>query len=138
MSETSIENLVIQVRKAKNDRGLAISLMPKCLVVSPDNAFAAERILNSVLRSGSSYNDINAIRSMGVFPEGVVVNHYLTDTDAWFIKTNAPRGLRFLDRRPTTFAQDEDFDTSNLKYKATTRFSVGWTDWRGLFGSAGA
>lgn len=138
LSETAIENLVIQVRKAENDPGLKISLMPQCLIVSPDESFNAERILNSVLQNNTDDNAINALRSMGVFPGGIVVNHYLTDADAWFVKTNAPRGLQFMDRVPTEFSQDNDFDTENAKYKAYTRFSVGWTDWRGCYGSPGA
>lgn len=138
LSETAVENLVIQVRKAENDPGLKISLMPRCLIVPPDLSFEAERIVNSVLQSNSANNDINAIRSMGVFPDGIVVNHYLIDNDAWFIKTNAPRGMMFMDRIPTEFSMDNDFDTENMKYKAYMRFSVGWTDWRGCYGSAGA
>ena len=138
LSEVAIENLVIQVRKAENDAGLKISLMPECLAVAPDNSFEAERIVNSVLQNNTPNNAVNAIRSLGVFPKGIVVNHYFTDEDAWFITTNAPRGLMFMDRIPTEFSQDNDFDTENMKYKAYMRFSVGWTDWRGCYGSPGA
>lgn len=138
LSEASIEDLIIQCMNATNSRGLKISLMPQKLIVAPANAFNAERILNSTLRSGSPNNDINALKSMGMLPGGVVVNHYLTDTDAFFIKTNAPAGLQRFNRRATEFKQDNDFDTENAKAKSTTRFSVGWTDWRGIFGTPGA
>lgn len=138
LSEAAIEDLCIQVMNAKNSRGLRIALMPKKLIVPPNEAFNAERILKSTLQSGTANNDINAIRSMGVLPGGVVVNHYLSDTDAWWIKTNAPNGLMRFNRRATEFKQDNDFDTENAKAKSTLRFSVGWTDWRAIYGSPGA
>ncbi len=138
LSEASIEDMIIQCMNATNSRGLKISLMPQKLIVAPANAFNAERILNSTLRSGSPNNDINALKSMGMLPGGVVVNHYLTDSDAFFIKTNAPAGLVRFNRRATEFKQDNDFDTENAKAKSTLRFSVGWTDWRGIFGTPGA
>jgi len=138
LSEAAIEDLCIQIMNAKNSRGLRIALMPKKLIVSPSEAFNAERILKSTLQPGTGNNDINAIRSMGVLPDGVTVNHYLTDTDAWWIKTNCPNGLMRFTRRATEFRQDNDFDTENAKAKSTLRFSVGWTDWRAIYGSAGA
>ncbi len=138
LSEAAIEDLCIQIMNAKNSRGLRIALMPKKLIVPPNEAFNAERILKSTLQSGTANNDINAIRSMGVLPGGVVVNHYLSDTDAWWIKTNAPNGLMRFNRRATEFKQDNDFDTENAKAKSTLRFSVGWTDWRAIYGSPGA
>lgn len=138
LSEASIEDLAIQIMNAQNSRGLRIALMPKKLIVSPSEAFNAERILKSTLQSGTANNDINAIRSMGVLPGGVVVNHYLTNGDDWFIQTNCPNGLMRFTRRGTEFRQDSDFDTDNAKAKSTLRFSVGWTDWRNIFGSPGA
>ncbi len=138
LSEAAIEDLCIQIMNSQNSRGLRIAIMPRRLIAGPSNAFNAERILKSTLRSGSEANDINAIRSMGVLPDGVTINHYLTDTDAFFIQTNCPNGLMRFTRRATEFKQDNDFDTENAKAKSTLRFSVGWTDWRGVFGSPGA
>jgi hypothetical protein len=138
LSEAAIEDLCIQIMQAQNSRGHRIQLMPRLLLVSPSEAFNAERILKSSLQSGTGNNDINAIKSMGLFPEGAAVNHYLSDPDAWFIKTNAPNGTMRFNRRSTEFKQDNDFDTENAKAKSTLRFSVGWTDWRGWYGSQGA
>lgn len=138
LSEASIEDLTIQMMNATNSRGLRIAVKPKKLIVSPSEAFNAERILKSQLQSGTANNDVNAIKNMGLFPEGAMVNHYLTDTDAWFVKTNVPNGLMRFNRRGTEFKQDNDFDTENAKAKATVRFAVGWTDWRGIFGTPGA
>lgn len=138
LSEASIEDLVIQIMQSKNSRGHRIKLMPQKLIVAPSEAFNATRILKSTLQSGTANNDVNAIKAMGILPQGVVVNHYLTDADAWFIKTNAPNGLMRFNRRSTEFKQDNDFDTENAKAKSTLRFSVGWTDWRAIFGTAGA
>ena len=138
LSEAALESLLIQVMNTTNSRGLKIKLIGKKLIVPPAYRFEAERIMNSALRPGTPNNDINAMKSMGVLPDGVCVNHYLTDTDAWFVKTNAPSGLQRFNRRATEFKQDNDFDTANAKAKATVRFSVGWTDWRAIFGSPGA
>lgn len=138
LSEAALEDIIIQVMNAKNDRGLKIALTPQKLIVPPALAFESHRILKSELQSNSAQNDINAVRSMGLLPQGVVVNHYLTDTDAWFVKTDCPRGMIMYERTPAKFAQDQDFDTSNAKYKAYHRYSVGWTDWRGVYGSMGA
>lgn len=138
LSEAAIEDLCIQIMNMTNSRGLRIAGMPKKLIVSPSEAFNAERILKSQQQSGTANNDINAIRAMGAIPGGVVVNHYLTNLDDFFIQTNIPNGLMRFTRRSTEFKQDNDFDTENAKAKSTLRFSVGWTDWRGLYGSAGA
>lgn len=138
LSEASLEDLIIQIMEAKNSRGLRISLMPKKLIVPPALAFDAERIINSTLQSGTANNDVNAVKSMGLIKGGAVVNHYLTDSDAWFLQTNAPNGLMRFNRRATEFGQDNDFDTENAKAKASLRFSVGWTDWRGMYGTPGA
>ena len=112
------------------------------LIVPTNEMFEACRILETQLRVGTANNDINAIRTKGMLPEGYVVNQYLTDTDAWFIRTDAPNGMRFFDRDhgrgAPLFNQDNDFDTKNAKMAAYMRFAVGWTDWRGLYGSAGS
>lgn len=138
LSEASLEDLCVQIMNAVNDRNLKISLMPKCLIVPTALTFEATRILKSQLQNDTANNAINALRAMGMFPEGVKINHYLTDTDAWFVRTNATRGMKLFERTAAEFAQDNDFDTSNLKYKGYERYSVGWTDPRGLYGSAGA
>lgn len=138
LSEASLEDLSIQIMQANNSRGLKIALMGKSLIVPPTLAFEATRILKSTLQSDTANNAINAMRAMGLFPDGVKVNHYLTDTDAFFIRTNAPQGLKLFQRTEAKFAQDGDFDTSNLKYKASERYSVGASDWRGIFGTPGA
>jgi hypothetical protein len=138
LSEASLEDLCVQIMNAVNERGLKISLMPKSLHIPTALAFEATRILKSQLQNDSANNATNALRAMGMFPDGAKVNHYFTDTDAWFIRTNAPNGLKFFSRVSAEFAQDNDFDTSNLKYKAYERYSAGWTDWRGLYSSSGA
>ncbi len=138
LSEGAIEDLCIQVMQTKNSRGLSVALMPRKLIVHPSEAFNAERIVKSTLQSGTANNDLNAIKAMGVLPDGIVVNHYLTNADDWWIKTNCPNGLMRFSRRAVEFRQDNDFDTDNAKAKSSLRFSVGWTDWRSIFGSAGA
>jgi hypothetical protein len=138
MSEASLEDLVIQIGQAVNSRGLRISLQAKSLIIPVNLQFEAARILKSVGQSGTANNDINALRSMGAFPDGVKVNHYLTDTDAFFIRTNAPDALKLFQRTEAEFKQDGDFDTDNLKYKAYERYSVGQSDWRGWYGTPGA
>lgn len=137
-SEAALEDLLIQIGQAKNTRGLPIALVGQKLVIPIGVQFDATRVLKSVLRSGSAENDTNAVRDMGMLPGGIVVNHYLTDTDAWFVTTNAPRGLQHFKRKALTFAKDSDFDTANKKHKATERYVPGWSDWRGMYGSAGA
>lgn len=134
LSEAALEDMCIQIGQATNDRGLNIALRPKKLVISINNMFEAKRILKSELQSGNANNDINALRGMFDF----TVNHYLTDPDAWFLLTDAPNGLTMFERRALSFVQDNDFDTANAKAKATMRFSVGWTDPRGVYGSEGA
>ena len=138
LSEASMESLVIQMMGAKNSRGLKINIMPKQLVVAPSEWFNATRILRSTLQAGSANNDVNALNFTGAIPQGIVVNHYLTDADAWFLTTNIQRGLMHFDRMAVEFTQDNDFDTENAKAKCYQRYSVGWTDWRGIYGSAGA
>lgn len=138
MSEASLEDLVTQAMNATNNRGLKIGLATTTLIVPTALAFEAARILKSTGQSGTANNDINALRSMGVFSGGVVVNPYLTDPDAFFIRTNVPQGMKMFQRVKAEFAQDGDFDTGNLKYKGYERYSVGWTDPRALYGSPGA
>ncbi len=138
MSEASLEDMVIQIGQAVNARGMRISLQAKSLIVPINLQFEAARILKSVGQNDTANNAINALRSMGMFTDGVKVNHYLTDTDAFFIRTNAPEGLKLFQREEASFAQDGDFDTSNLKYKAYERYSVGVSDFRSLYGSPGA
>lgn len=138
LSEASLEDICIQIMNAVNDRGLKISLMPRSLIVPTALVFDATRILKSQLQNDTANNAVNALKSMGMLPEGVKANHYLTDTNAWFVRTNAPRGMKLFERIAAEFAQDNDFDTSNLKYKGYERYSMGWTDPRGLYGSAGA
>lgn len=138
LSEASLEQACIDIMKYTNDRGLKISVTPQKLIIPVDLAFEAERILKSPYRVGTADNDVNALNSMNKFPGGVVVNHYLTDADAWFLRTNAPDGMKHFERRADEFAIDNDFDTDNAKYKAQARYSFGWTDPRGIFGSPGA
>jgi len=138
LSEASLEDLTIQIMKAKDDRGLRIQLQPTRLIVPTDLYYEANRILRSELQSGTANNDINVLRSRGVIPE-VVVNHYLTDTNAFFIRTNMPteEGLIFQQRDPLSFEEDNEFDTKNFCYSAYERYEAGWASWRGVYGSTG-
>ena len=137
LSEASLEDMVLQIMDAKDDEGLNIAITPKCLVLPNELIFEAQRILKSQLQSDSANNDTNALRTMGIIPK-VVSNHYLTDADAWFIRTNVPNGMKMYMRRAMKFARDNDFDTGNAKAKCTERYSVGWTDWRNLYATPGA
>lgn len=139
-SEASLEDLVIQMGQATNDRGMKIAIQPRKLIIPVGLMFEAMRVLQSTGQVGNSNNDINALKAAGVFPGGAVVNHYLTDPDAFFIRTNIPadQGLKLFQRTELDFDQDSDFDTYNLKYKAYERYSVGWTDPHALYGSPGA
>ena len=138
LSELALEQMIIDIGKMKNDRGLRIAVNQRKLVIPIELQFDAERILGSNLRVGTANNDLNAIKSMGLVPEGYCVNHYLTDSNAFFLLTDVKDGLKFWERRPMSFEMDNDFDTSNAKYKTTFRMSVGWTDPRSIFGSPGA
>src|SRR5690606_24170435 len=120
-----------------NDRGLKIAVKPKTLIIPYQRESEALRRLKTVGRVGTDLTDITATRAIGVLAGGGVVNHYLTDPDAWYIRTNAPHGMKYFERRGDEFGMDNDFDTENAKYKATGRYSFGATDPRGLFGSAG-
>lgn len=136
LSEAALEQACIDLMKFTNDRGLKISIMPQSLIVPVDLSFEADKIMKTEYEVGTANNTVNVVRSR--FPGGVKVNHYLTDTDAWFIRTNAPDGMKYFERRGDNFDQDDDFDTENAKYKATFRCSFGWSDPRQVFGSPGA
>lgn len=137
MSELALEQACIDMGKWTNDKGLRINVMPQSLHIPIDLKYDVKRILGSELRVATADNDLNALKSFGEFPKGVMVNHYFTDTDAWFIRTNVPEGMKYMERRPDYFKMDDDFDTSNAKYKAAGRYTFGWTDPRALYGSAG-
>lgn len=137
LSEAALEQAVIDIAGYTNDRGLLIAVKPKTLIIPRQLMFEAKRILGSDGRVGTDNNDLNAIKNMGLIPE-TVVNHYLTDADAWFIRTDVPHGMKHFERRGDAFDMDNDWDTENAKYKATARYSFGWTDWRGIYGSQGA
>ena len=138
LNETSLEAAVIQIGKWTDERGLMIAARPQSLVIPPDLQFVAARVMQSELRPGTADNDINAVRSMGVVPGGTVVNHYLTDTDAWFLLTDVPNGLKHFNRVALETGMDGDFDTGNVRYKARERYSFGVSDPLGIWGSPGA
>lgn len=138
LSEAALEQACIDIAAFTTDRGLKIAIMPQKLVIPTALEFDAMRILESIGQSGTANNDINALRASKKFPQGIKVNHYLTDSDAWFILTNCPDGLKYMERRPDAFGTENDFDTENAKFKATFRGSFGWSDPRGIFGSPGA
>ncbi len=138
LNETSLEAAVIQIAKWTDQRGLLIAARPRKLVVPPDLMFVATRILETDQRVGTADNDINAIRNNGTIPEGYSVNHYLTDTNAWFLITDVPNGMKHFERAPMTTAMDGDFQTGNVRYKARERYSFGVSDPLGIFGSPGA
>jgi hypothetical protein len=138
LSETALEAAVIQIAAWTDERGLLIAAKPKKLVIAPANQFVATRILETQLRVGTADNDINALKNNGSIPEGYTVNHWLTDPDAWFLKTDVPNGLKHFVRAPMATSMDGDFDTGNVRYKARERYSFGWSDPLGMYGSAGA
>ena len=138
LSEASVEQALVDIGGFTDDRGLKIHIMSKMLVVPVALQFEAHRLLNSVLQPGSANNDTNAIKGMGMFPEGALVSPYLTDTDAWFITTNCPSGLICYERQPMKLDVDNSFDNGNAKFKAVERYSFGVSDKRGIFGSPGA
>lgn len=137
LSEAALEQACIDIANFRNDRGLLIAVRPKSLVIPSTLPFEAKRILQTELRVGTNNNDLNAIKNMGMIPE-VIVNHYLTDTDAWFIRTNVKDGMKYFERDADEFAMDNDFNTENALFRARARYSFGWTDPRGLYGSQGA
>lgn len=137
MSEAALEQACIDISKFTNDKGLKIAVMPQSLHIPSELVFDTHRILQSVARVGTADNDTNALKDMGKFPGGVHVNHYFTDTDAWFIRNNVADGMKYIERRADTFQMSDDFDTSNVKFKASCRYDFGWTDPRCMYGSAG-
>ena len=138
LSETSLESLLIQISEAVDDRSIPVALSGRKLAVPPQLVFIAERILKSNLRPGTADNDINALRNMGMIPEGVVVNQRFTDPDQYFILTDFPDGLKHFQRSPVKKGVEGDFETGNVRYKVRERYSFGFTDWRGVYGSEGA
>jgi hypothetical protein len=138
LNETSLENALIDIAAFVDERGLKVSVRGLKLIVPPALQFVSDRLLESTLRPATADNDINASRNMGMLPQGYVVNHYLTDTDAWFIKTDAPRGFIHFERMPMSTKMEGDFDTGNVRFKARERYSYGYSDPRCVFGSPGA
>ena len=141
LNETSLEDALIDISGFTDDRGLTISVQASKMIVPSELVFVAERILNSQLRTGTSDNDLNAVRSTGVLPGGYSVNHYLTDPDAFFILTSVTDqgdGLKMFQRSPMETSMEPDFSTGNIRYKARERYSFGFSDWRGIYGSQGA
>jgi hypothetical protein len=138
LNETSLENAVIQIAAWTDERGLLIAAKPRKLIVPPALMFVATRLLETELRVATADNDINALKNNGSIPEGYTVNHFLTDTNAWFLTTDVPNGLKHFIRTPMSTSMDGDFDTGNARYKARERYSFGVSDPLGIFGSPGA
>jgi len=138
LNETSLEAAVIQIAAWTDERGLLIAAKPKKLVVPPALMFVATRLLETKLRVGTNNNDISAINNNGTIPEGYTVNHFLTDTNAWFLTTDVPNGLKHFERTPLQNSMDGDFDTGNVRYKSRERYSFGWSDPLGMWGSSGS
>ena len=137
LSQTSLEQLLIQIRNAVDNNGKRIRLTPKQIVTGPSNVFQAEVLLKSVLRAGTADNDINPVKSMGLLADGQANLSRITSTTSWFVQTDAPEGLKLLMRRPLEKSMEGDFETDSMRYKATERYVIGWTDPRGIFGTAG-
>jgi phage major head subunit gpT-like protein len=138
LNETSLENAVIQIAAWTDERGLLIAAKPKKLIVPPALQFVATRLLETSLRVGTTDNDINALKNNGSIPDGYTINHYLTDTTGWFLTTDVPNGLKHFERMALSTSMDGDFDTGNVRYKARERYSFGWSDPLGVFGSPGS
>ena len=138
LNETSLEAGIITIAGWTDERGLLIAAQPRKLIIPPNLMFVAQRVLKSELRVATADNDINAIKSMGIVPDGFAVNHYLTDTDAWFIVTDVPNGFKHFVRTAMETSMDGDFDTGNVRYKARERYSFGVSDPLGAYGSSGA
>ena len=138
LNETSLENAVIQIAAWTDERGLLIAAKPKKLIVPPALQFVATRLLETELRVGTNDNDINALKNNGSIPEGYTINHFLTDTNAWFLTTDVPNGMKHFVRTPLANSMDGDFDTGNVRYKSCERYSFGWSDPLGMYGSQGA
>jgi hypothetical protein len=129
---------MIDIGNFKDERGLKIAARGMKLIIPADGQFTAERITKSAQRVGTADNDINALKSMGMIPQGYVVNNYINDGDQWFIKTDVPNGMKHFTRAALKTAMEGDFETGNMRYKARERYSFGWSDWRGIYGSDGS
>ena len=138
LNETSLEAAVIQISLWTDERSLLIAAKPRKLIVPPALQFVATRLLETELRVGTNDNDINALKNNGAIPEGYAINHFLTDTNAWFLTTDVPNGMKHFVRVPLQQSMDGDFDTGNVRYKSRERYSFGWSDPLGMYGSAGA
>ena len=138
INETSLEHAMIDIAGFIDERGLKIAMQGRKLIIPVNIQFVADRILNSTLRVGTADNDINALRNMGMLPEGYTVNHYLTDTDAWYVKTDCPNGLKHFVRAALATGMEGDFDTGNMRYKARERYSFGYSDPRCVYASQGS
>jgi hypothetical protein len=138
LNETSLENAVIQIAAWTDERGLLIAAKPKKLIVPPSLQFVATRLLETSLRVGTTDNDINALKNNGSIPEGYTQNHFLTDTNAWFLTTDVPNGMKHFVRTPLANSMDGDFDTGNVRYKSRERYSFGWSDPLGMYASPGS
>lgn len=138
LSEAALEQACIDISLLKDDRGLTIALVGEKLIIPPQLEFEAARILKTQYRVGTDNNDINALKELGKFRQGAVIDHFLTDQDAWFIRTNAQDGMIYFERKADTFTMDNDFDTENAKFKVQGRYVFGWGDPRGLYGTPGA
>ena len=138
LNETSLENAVIQIAQWTDERGLLIAAKPKKLVIPVQLQFVATRLLETELRVGTNDNDVNALKNNGSIPGGYSVNHYLTDPNAWFLTTDVPNGMKHFVRTPLSNSMDGDFDTGNVRYKSRERYSFGWSDPLGMYGSQGA
>ena len=137
LNETSLEQALIDIANLTDERGLKIAAQGEKLIIPTALQFTADRLMKSAGRVGTSDNDINAIRNMGMVPQGYVVNHFLTDTNGWYVKTDVPNGMKYFERSPIRTSMEGDFETGNVRYKARERYSFGWSDPRGLYGSAG-
>jgi hypothetical protein len=138
LNETSLEAAVIQIAAWTDERGLLIAAKPSKLIIPPALQFVATRLLETELRVSTADNDINALKNNGSIPDGYSINHFLTDTNAWFLTTDVPNGLKHFVRSPLSTSMDGDFDTGNVRYKARERYSFGWSDPLGMYGSQGA
>jgi hypothetical protein len=138
LNETSLEAAVIQIAGWTDERGLLIAAKPRKLIVPPNLMFVATRLLETELRVGTTDNDINALKNNGSVPEGYTVNHFLTDTNGWYLTTDVPNGMKHFVRTPLANSMDGDFDTGNVRYKSRERYSFGWSDPLGMWGSQGA
>ena len=138
LNETSLENALIDISQFVDERNMIVALRGMKLIVPPALQFVADRLLESTLRVGTSDNDLNAIKNRGMIPDGYTINHFLTDTDAFFLKTDAPNGFKYFERVPLSTSMEADFDTGNMRYKARERYAFGFSDPRCVFGSPGA